>query len=678
LDPDLIDARIYLGGLGHEAVARLTETLLGGAVASNLVTLLLNRSEGNAYFVEQIVRYLQEENYIEMSRNGWSLVKSVPVSVLPGDVRSVLVARLDQLARRVRETVQTAAVLGHEFEIQVLLQMLHEDESAWSHVAEAEKAAIWAPLNEMHYIFSHGLLRDAAYEMQMRSRRRDLHALAVEALETLHADDPGPRYAELAYHCDHAGLSSKAQSYYRLAGKAASDAYQNSQGIGYYTRSLTHTPRDDVSAQFGLLLERVELFNRLGQRVPQLQDLEALEKLAQQMGDPRHQAKVQMLFAHYFLSVPDYVAVVKCSGRVVALNRMVEDAGVLLDTYRVWPLALLRQGKLAAAMSVAQEGRELAQLHGDPVKEGYILNAMGLIAIEQKDPAIAHGYLEQSLALAREAKDRRLESMTLGNLGNSAGYIRQDYASAREYYEKDFAISHERGELSAECVSLGNLGWVAGMQGDFEAARSYQERALLLAREIANLYMETYILINLSAVTGLINEVQTSSAHAQSALHLSRQTGDRSAEAWSLLYLGYASLLLGDLQPAEDAFRRSIVIREELGQPGMRMESLAGLIQVLLLKSDDAAALRETENVIAYLETGNLLDGAEAPLRVYYACYLALEKIRDPRSGNMLQSAVEMLEAQVSRLRDDESRQMFVENVPWRQAIWQTWRERSA
>jgi tetratricopeptide (TPR) repeat protein len=216
------------------------------------------------------------------------------------------------------------------------------------------------------------------------------------------------------------------------------------------------------------------------------------------------------------------------------------------------------------------------------------------------------------------------------------------------------------------------------MQGDFEAARSYQERALLLAREIANLYMETYILINLSAVTGLINEVQTSSAHAQHALHLSRQTGDRSAEAWSLLYLGYARLLLGDLQPAEDAFRRSIVIREELGQPGMRMESLAGLIQVLLLKSDDAAALWETENVIAYLEAGNLLDGAEAPLRVYYACYLALEKIRDPRSGNMLQSAVEMLEAQVSRLRDDESRQMFVENVPWRRALWQTGRERSA
>jgi len=677
LDPDLIDARIDLGGLGHEAVARLTETLLGGAVASNLVTLLLNRSEGNAYFVEQIVRYLQEENYIEMSRNGWSLVKSVPVSVLPGDVRSVLVARLDQLARQVRETVQTAAVLGHEFEIQVLLQMLHEDDSAWSHIAEAEKAAIWAPLNEMRYIFSHGLLREAAYEMQMRSRRRDLHALAVEALETLHADDPGPRYAELAYHSDHAGLSSKAQSYYRLAGKAASDAYQNSQGIGCYTRALTHTPRDDVSAQFEILLERVELFNRLGQRVPQLQDLETLEKLAQQMGDPRHQAKVQMLFAHYYLSVPDYAAVVKCSERVVALNRMVEDGEVLLDTYRVWPLALLRQGKLVAAMSVAQEGRELAQVHGDPVKEGYILNAMGLIAIEQKDPAIAHGYLEQALSLAGEAKDRRLESMTLGNLGNSAGYIRQDYASAREYYEKDFAISHERGERSAECVSLENLGWVAGMQGDFEAARSYHERALLLSHEIVNLYMEIYILINLSAVTGMANEGETALAYAQNALELSRKTGDRSGEAWSWLYMGHAYLVSADLQPAEDAFRHSIAIRDELGQPGMKMESLAGLIQTLLLKGDDIAALRETENIISYLESGNALDGAEAPLRIYYACYQALEKLRDPRSGNLLHSAVEMLEAQVSRLRDDESRQMYVENVPWRRAIRQASHEKS-
>lgn len=676
LDPDLISARIDLRGLGRAAIARLTETLLGGAAAPELVTLLLNRSEGNAYFVEQIIRYLQEESLIEMSKDGWSLVKRLRNDFLPGDINTILVARLDQLAREVKEIIQTASVLGREFEIQVLTQMLHEAD-VQVYVAEAEKAAIWAPLNELRYIFSHGLLRDAAYEMQMRSRRQELHALAVAALETLFVNDLRARYAELAYHADHAGLSSKAQTYYTLAAEASADLYQNSQAIDYYTRALAHAPSDDMNTQFSLLLGRVELFNRLGKRASQLEDLESLKKLARQLQDLQRLAKVDMLFAHYYISVSDYPAVVQCSERVVALNRLVEDADIVLDTYRVWPLALLRLGKLEDAMKVAREGRQLAQLYGDPIKEGYILNSMGLIAIEQKDPAIAHDYLEQALSIARETGDRRLESMTLGNLGNSAGYVRQEYASAREYYEKDFALSHERGERSSEAVSLGNLGWVAGMQGDLQAARSYQERALLLSREVGNLYLEIYMLINLSAVTGIANEPQLSLEYAQNALKLARITGDRSGEAWSLLYGGYAHLLFNELQQAEQSFRDSIAIRDELGQPSMKIESLAGLIQTLLLKDDRDAAMGETENIISYLQTDNTLEGTEEPLRVYYACYLALEKAHDPRLDTVLNSAVQLLEAQVSKLPDEPSRRMYVENVPWRLAIQQAWYKRS-
>jgi predicted ATPase len=678
LDRDLITARIDLHGLAQEAIAHLAETMLGGAAAPELVTLLTNRSEGNAYFVEQIIRYLQEENFIEMSREGWSLVRRLRNDFLPGDIRSLLVARLDQLTRKVREIVQTASVLGREFEVQVLSHMLHEDENMRAYIAEAEEAAIWAPLSEIRYIFSHGLLRDAVYEMQMRSRRQALHALAVESLEKLYAADLKARYAELAYHSDHAGLGSKAQTYYILAGKASADLYQNSQGVDYFTRALGYVPYDDLPTQFSLLLERVELFNRLGQRASQLEDLESLQKLARQLQDRQRLAKVDVLFAHYYLSVSNYPAAVQCSERIAALNRLVGDNDILLDTYRVWPLALLRQGKLEEAMKVARAGQQLAQAHGDLIKEAYILNAMGLVAIEQKDPAIAHGYLEQALAIAKEKGDRRLESRSLNNLGNSAGYVRQDYIAAREYYEQACLLFHEAGDRSVEAAALVNLGWVTGIQGDLQSARSYYERALLLSREVSNPYLEAYTLINLSAVIGMASDRQTSLGYAQTALELSLKVGDRSGEAWSLLYMGYAYLLFENFPQAEEAFRRSIAIRKELGQPGMEMEALAGLVQALLLKGDHVAAMSETENITSYLQAGGNLDGAEAPLRVYYACYLVLEKAQDPRSHTLLHSAAQLLETQVSKLRDEESRQRYVENIPWRFAIQQAWRKRSS
>ncbi len=256
LAKDLIDARIDLRAISPEAMAHLIEISLGGAPAPDLVDLLVERSEGNPYFAEQILRYLQEETLIETSQAGWRLVREIEEGFLPGDIRSVLVARLDQLARGVRESVQAASVLGREFEIPLLTHMWREDDLLVQHIAEAEQAGVWNPSDDLHYIFSHGLLRDAAYEMQMQSRRRELHALAVDALEHLYSEAKS-RYAELAYHAKYAGLNTKAQTYYLLAGRTAADSYQNHQAIEYYNRALAFTPPNDLSAQFDILIERV-------------------------------------------------------------------------------------------------------------------------------------------------------------------------------------------------------------------------------------------------------------------------------------------------------------------------------------------------------------------------------------------------------------------------------------
>jgi tetratricopeptide (TPR) repeat protein len=215
------------------------------------------------------------------------------------------------------------------------------------------------------------------------------------------------------------------------------------------------------------------------------------------------------------------------------------------------------------------------------------------------------------------------------------------------------------------------------MLGDFPSARSYHERAILLAREVGHVYLETYTLINLSANAGVTNEPQASLNYAEKALELSYKAGDRSGEAWSLLYMGYAYLLLFDLPRAADAFQRAMLIRDELGQPGMKVEALAGLIQTYLEKGDGSSALRETENILSYLEQGGTLEGAEAPLRIYYACFLTLKKTGDLRSQNVLRAAVQLLETQVSKLRSEASRRRYVENVPWRHALRQAWGEKA-
>ena len=617
---------------------------------------------------------MQEESLIEMSQAGWALLKRVHYPVLPGDIRALLVARLDQLAREVKEIVQTASVLGREFEIQMLAQMLHEEENVHECIAEAEKATIWAPLNEIRYIFSHGLLRDAAYAMQMEARRRELHALAVEALEHLYADNLPHHYDELAYHAEYAGLNQKAAHYYTLAGKAASELYQNSHAINCYTRALTFTPSDDLSTQFDLLIERVKLLHLLGERTSQSQDLEALEKLAYQLGDPQRTAKVEVMNAYYYYyAVSDYHAVIQRSERV--LNLLDEDGGIeiVIDAYLLLSSAHLQLGNLEQAMQVGGTCLQLARDAGERLQEGRILSVMGLVAIEQNKHDFARQCLTEAVLIARAVRNTDLEGKALNNLGMTAGYLQGDFALAHDYYEQAYAIMHERGDRTTEGVTLENLGYTAGMIGDFDAARAYHEQALSIAREVVNRYQEVNTLINLSAVTGLQNDVRHSIEYAQEALELSRKTGYRSGEAWALLYFGHASQLISDYEQALKAYTESISIRSELGQPNMATEPAAGLIETALARNDLPAALRGAENILTHLMNGGTLEGTEEPLRIYFACYQALEKNRDPRSGDLLEKAVEMLNARVSKLRDEESRRLFVEKVPWRLAIQRAW-----
>jgi tetratricopeptide (TPR) repeat protein len=666
---ELIDHEIKLDGIPHPAMTHLVEDILGGKASRELMILVMVRSEGNPYFAEQVVRYLQEEGQLELRDGEWVRIERGRSSVLPSDIRALLVARLDKLIREVKTAVQTASVLGREFDLGVLSQMMGSESTTRSHVTQAEKAAIWSPLNEVRYIFYHGLLRDAAYSMQMRARRQELHILALNALEILYEDAPERHYAELAYHAEEGEIRTKAHRYYTLAGKVSADLYRNIEAVEYYSKALAFTDADDLDVQFDLLVERVDLYSRMGKRDEQVNDLISLEQKAAQLNDNDRFIKVTILWEKYHYILGDYLKAVEYSQR--ASNHSVADTSpdAMVDVQVTWGLALLRLGKLEEAMQQALLGFEFAKKSGEKKDEAKALSVMGLIALEQKDPRIAHGYLEESLSIARKMEDKRLEFHTLNNLAISEGSVKGDYELAGEYYRQAYEIAKEIGDKYQEGIALSNLGFSTRMQGDLETASLQHENSLLIAREIGNVNAEVYTLINLSAIAGLKKEALRALDFAELAHEMARKLYDRSAEAWSFLYIGHAYLLLEDYTNGQAAYQKSIDVRNELGQPSLAMEPIAGLVEVALGLNNMELASRETEKILAYLDEGGLLDGTDEPLRVYYACYCSLAIQKDPRTKQVLQSAKKMLETQISMIKNERSRELFIRNFPWRLAL---------
>jgi predicted ATPase len=590
-------------------------------------------------------------------------------TALPTDIRALLVSRLDQLPRRVRDVVQTAAVLGREFSEHHLAAMVPGNPLLHNEIEEAERAQVWLVIRPFQYFFTHTLLRDAAYAMQTHANRVKLHALAIHAMEAVYGDEVRRHYGELAHHAERAAMAEKAFYYLSHAARAAADSYQNSEAVNYYTRALVFAPPDDLAAQFKLLEERVELYARLGQRDLQGKDLNALERWAEQLDDPLRWAQVMFQRATYHHTLGQYLDAVEYAKRAdaYAIAEIAPELGIKIQY--TWSSALLRLGKPDLAMQQAQVGLQLARRFQRRADEARTLTVMGLIALEQKDPRGAHQYLEASLLTARELKERRLESYALNNLAVSEGAVKGNYALAARHYEEAYRIAREIGDRYQEGLTLVNLGFVAGMQGNFTAAYLYYEDSLLVAREIGNLNQETYTLINMSAVAGLRKEAAQALRFAQQADDLSKKIHDRSAEAWSQLYKGYALLLMEECAGACKAFQESITVRTELGQVHLAMEPRAGLVEAALCTNDLPAASLEAEKILSYLADGGSLDGTEEPLRVYHNCYQYLKQQKDPRAQQVLQAAAQLLRTQVSTFVDEAARRAFIENFPWRRAL---------
>jgi predicted ATPase/class 3 adenylate cyclase/Tfp pilus assembly protein PilF len=693
---------VDLAQLSRDGLARLVEAQLGGTAAPALLELLAERADGNPFFAEQIVRYLQEGDFLASSNDGWQLVEVTVGSLLPADVRAVLVARLDQLAQEVKEVVQSAAVLGREFEVQLLTRMLQGDEVLPRKLTEAERAAIWLALSQLRYLFTHALLRDTAYRMQVHSRRQALHQLAVEALESVYEADLSAHYGELAYHCEQAGLGEKARRYLRLAGDAAGEAYQNGPAIDFYSRALALTPEQDLTARWELLLAREKVNDLLGERALQGEDLERLEALVEELSDDGKRAVVGLRKSQLALHTADYGAAVAAAQQAIALADAVADSTTQAAGHRLWGAALREQGAYGEARVQYEIARDKAQAAGASAVAARSLHDLGAVARLQADLDGACAYHEQALELYCETGDRRGEGLcrrSMAVVANSRG----DYAGARVHAEKALRIAREIGDrqLESDCFNtlaivthsegdlagaqgyltqalgmyrqladrpreglcLSNLGFLAWEQGDFAQAQSYLEQALDIEREVGNRWEESLCLENLGMVARDLGDHARARTCLQQGLDICRELGLREREGVILNELGIVATDLGRYDEAQATLEQALALRRELGRSQHLAETLVGLAQIAHDQGDREQGRTYITEVLALLEDSPGMSEAERPFRVHLVCYRVLRSDGDTRAEAVLERAYDLLQARAETIPDEATRWSFVTNV---------------
>jgi class 3 adenylate cyclase len=231
--------RVLLRGLTKADVARFVELTAGRAPPAELVEAVYRETEGNPFFVHEVVQLLQSDGRLDRPDDveSWSLE-------IPQGVRQVIGHRLSALSEECNRVLAIASVIGREFELTVLADVSELSEDGLLELLdEAEDARIIGELpgTSGTYRFSHALLRETLYEEIRTTRRVRLHRQVAEALETLYAAKPEPRLAELAYHfCEAAsgGDVDKAVAYAVRAAERETELLAYEEAANQYERAL--------------------------------------------------------------------------------------------------------------------------------------------------------------------------------------------------------------------------------------------------------------------------------------------------------------------------------------------------------------------------------------------------------------------------------------------------------
>ena len=288
--------------LPPESAEELLQVLVGGgAELTPLKRLLIERTQGNPFFLEESVRTLVETGALAGERGAYRLIEDAQAIQVPATVQALLAGRIDRLPAEGKRLLQAAAVIGKDVPF-VVLQAIAEDgegdlRRGLAHLQAAEFLYEAHLFPELEYTFKHALTHDVAYASLLQERRLALHLRILEALERRHAAQPSEEVEGLARHALGGEAWDKAATYLRQAGRRtmARSSYGAAAGLlREALRALERLPEtpDTLAQAIDVRLELRLALIPLGRYHDALAVMREAEGLATRLGDPARLGRV--------------------------------------------------------------------------------------------------------------------------------------------------------------------------------------------------------------------------------------------------------------------------------------------------------------------------------------------------------------------------------------------------
>jgi len=567
---------LALRPLSRQAVASLLRslTLARSTVAfdSRLEEDIWIASDGNPLMAVESLRTVQE------GRISPEIAQTVARMPLPDRVRAVIAGRLERLTERGRALTAGAAVIGREFESDLL-----ERAAGLAPTETTEGLEELLRRRVLHETrggldFTHASIREVAYGQLSLPRRKLLHGHVANALETLYAANLAPHYAAIGGHARAAGAWDTALTYLRAAGDQAAMRSAHREAVTFFEQALEASrqlPSSHAVIERSIDL-RIELRKSLfpGGELPRMDaHLSEGERLAVGLGDQRRLARISTYRAHSFWAAGETLQAIDAGTRALASADAVGDLALRAPASCYLAQACHAHGEYARAVELltsvvnALDGPLVHELFGmnfPAAGHARVFLAISLAELGEFAEALARGRDARTLA---EALDHSYGLFHAWWALGIVNVLREHPEAAIESLERSLSVIEQRGMPLMHNAALGYLGHAYARAGRLDAGLPLLERAFAQAVEMSFLCRHSLTLTFLADARLISGDRAAAERAAHEALGLARRHAQRGHEAWALKTLGDSlDATVPEQAPrAEAAYREALALANDLG-----------------------------------------------------------------------------------------------------------------
>jgi len=283
--------------LSDKSSTHLVENILGGfELSPELGQIIADKTGGNPFFVEEIVRELIDRKELLQEGDQYTLNRSLGQLNIPGTVQGVIAARMDRLSDDLKRTMQVASVIGRDFAYKILGSIMELGDELRTHLTNLVGLEVLYEKTlypELEYIFKNTLTQEVAYESMLKQRRREIHSQIASAIEKLYPGKLEPHYELLAHHWALSDSPERAIEYFLLAGDKSKRNQAAAAAVDFFSRALVQLEHAEESSNHEMMLRirdgRAEPLYLMGKLEESYLDYKETIRLALESGD-QHKA----------------------------------------------------------------------------------------------------------------------------------------------------------------------------------------------------------------------------------------------------------------------------------------------------------------------------------------------------------------------------------------------------